>query len=442
MKCLRNVAAKGSWEMMCTSSLLELVRLGNVKKISELFFCIALVLHYLCTNNEYIAMRYFLIAGEASGDIHASQLIKAITDEDREAEFRFFGGDLMAGAAGQAPLVHYREMAFMGFIEVLKHIWQIAGFLKCAKRQIAEWHPDAVVLVDYPSFNLKVAKYAHSVGVPVFYFISPKVWAWKEYRVKQIKRYIAEMYSILPFETDFYARHGYRVEYVGNPTVKEMAEARKSFATEQQFKQQKGLDAGRPIIALLPGSRHKEIRDNLPEMVAACGEFPGYQPVIGGAPSIDEEEYRNVLRQSGIAGGENIRVLHGCSFELVAHARAAVVTSGTATLETAVLGTPQVVCYRMNGSKRVYDWYKRLLKVKYVSLPNLIADEPILPELLLHFCNRRSIARELAPLLGDTPQRSEMLAGYSRMMDRLGTTDCAATAAHLLTDRLRRQSQA
>ena len=225
-------------------------------------------------------------------------------------------------------------------------------------------------------------------------------------------------------------------------SVKEMAEARKSFATEQQFKQQKGLDAGRPIIALLPGSRHKEIRDNLPEMVAACGEFPGYQPVIGGAPSIDEEEYRNVLRQSGIAGGENIRVLHGCSFELVAHARAAVVTSGTATLETAVLGTPQVVCYRMNGSKRVYDWYKRLLKVKYVSLPNLIADEPILPELLLHFCNRRSIARELAPLLGDTPQRSEMLAGYSRMMDRLGTTDCAATAAHLLTDRLRRQSQA
>ena len=386
-------------------------------------------------------MKYFLIAGEASGDIHAAQLISALRKCDPQAEFSFFGGDLMAKAAGSQPIVHYSEMAFMGFIEVLKHIGQIAGFMTRARRQIDEWHPDAVVLVDYPSFNLKVAKYAHGKGIPAFYFISPKVWAWKEYRVKQIKRYITELYSILPFETEFYARHGYRVEYVGNPTVKEMAEARRQFSPREQFMQSNHLDS-RPIIAILPGSRHKEIRDNLPEMVAACGEFPGYQPVIGGAPSIDEEEYRNVLRQSGIAGGENIRVLHGCSFELVAHARAAVVTSGTATLETAVLGTPQVVCYRMNGSKRVYDWYKRLLKVKYVSLPNLIADEPILPELLLHFCNRRSIARELAPLLGDTPQRSEMLAGYSRMMDRLGTTDCAATAAHLLTDRLRRQSQA
>lgn len=386
-------------------------------------------------------MKYFLIAGEASGDIHASQLIKSIKAEDSKAEFEFFGGDLMAGAAGVQPTVHYRDMAFMGFIEVLKHIGQITGFLRRAKRIIDEWKPDAVILVDYPSFNLKVAGYAHSRGIKVFYFISPKVWAWKEYRVKQIKKYITELYSILPFETDFYARHNYRVEYVGNPTVKEMAEVRKNFTSGHQFKQDNGLEPSRPIIALLPGSRHKEIRDNMPEMVAACLEFTEYQPVIGGAPSINEEEYRNVLHKAGIKQADTIKVLFGRSFELVAHARAAIVTSGTATLETAVLGTPQVVCYRMNGSKRVYDWYKRLLKVKYVSLPNLIADEPILTELLLHFCNRRSIARAIAPLLDDTPQRSEMLAGYSRMMDRLGSADCTATAARLLTARLRRQQQ-
>lgn len=381
-------------------------------------------------------MRYFLIAGEASGDLHAAQLIKGIKANDSSAEFAFFGGDLMAAAAGCAPLVHYREMAFMGFIEVLKHIGQIAGFLRLAKRQIDQLQPHAVVLVDYPSFNLKVAKYAHSRGILPFYFISPKVWAWKEYRVKQIKRYITELYSILPFETEFYARHGYKVEYVGNPTVKEMADVRKTFVTEEQFKLDNGLDASHPIIALLPGSRHKEIRDNLPEMVAACREFPDFQIVIGGAPSIDKTEYHEVLKRAGIEGSDSIKVLFGQSHQLVAHSRAAVVTSGTATLETAVLGTPQVVCYRMNGSKRVYNLYKHLLKVKYVSLPNLIADEPILTELLLHYCNRRSIADTLSPLLGDTPQRRAMLAGYSRMMARLGTADCAATAAAKLVARL------
>ena len=380
-------------------------------------------------------MKYFLIAGEASGDIHAAQLISALRKCDPQAEFSFFGGDLMAKAAGSQPIVHYSEMAFMGFIEVLKHIGQIAGFMTRARRQIDEWHPDAVVLVDYPSFNLKVAKYAHGKGIPAFYFISPKVWAWKEYRVKQIKRYITELYSILPFETEFYARHGYRVEYVGNPTVKEMAEARRQFSPREQFMQSNHLDS-RPIIAILPGSRHKEIRDNLPEMVAACLRYPDFQPVIGGAPSIDEAEYHDVLHRSGVIGAEGIKVLFGKSFELVAHARAAIVTSGTATLETAVLGTPQVVCYRMSGSKRVYNIYKHLLKVKYVSLPNLIADEPILTELLLHYCNRDSISLALAPLLDDTPERKEMLAGYARMMARLGTNDCTATAAAKLFERL------
>ncbi len=380
-------------------------------------------------------MKYFLIAGEASGDLHAAQLIGELRRQDATAEFSFFGGDMMAQSACVAPLIHYKDMAFMGFIEVLKHLSQILGFLEKAKRHIDEWHPDAVILVDYPSFNLKVAKYAYENRIPAFYFISPKVWAWKEYRVKQIKKYISELYSILPFETEFYASHGYAVEYVGNPTVKEIVTAAKQFADDASFKAANGLDGDKEIIAIVPGSRHKEIRDNLPEMVAACSKFGQYQAVIAGAPNIDENEYRKILNNCGDYG-RGIKILFGKSWELVAHSRAAVVTSGTATLETAILGTPQVVCYRMNGSKRVYNWYKRLLKVKYVSLPNLIADAPVVVELLLHYCNRESIGSELGLLLADTPRRKAVLDGYAKMRDRLGTNDCAATAAYKLVKKL------
>lgn len=380
-------------------------------------------------------MKYFLIAGEASGDLHAAQLIGELKSQDALAEFSFFGGDMMAKAAGVAPLIHYKDMAFMGFIEVLKHLSQILGFLKRAKCHVDDWRPDAVILVDYPSFNLKVAKYAYEKGIPAFYFISPKVWAWKEYRVKQIKKYITELYSILPFETEFYARHGYAVEYVGNPTVKEILTASSQFADSSSFKVANGLETGKEIIAIVPGSRHKEIRDNLPEMVAACSKYGQYQAVIAGAPNIEETEYRKILDNCGDYG-RGLKIMFGKSWELVAHSRAAVVTSGTATLETAILGTPQVVCYRMNGSKRVYNWYKRLLKVKYVSLPNLIADAPVVVELLLHYCNRESIGNELGLLLGDTPRRKAVLDGYAKMRDRLGTNDCAATAAYKLVEKL------
>ena len=253
--------------------------------------------------------------------------------------------------------------------------------------------------------------------------------------MKQIKKYITELYSILPFETEFYARHGYAVEYVGNPTVKEILTASSQFADSSSFKVANGLETAKEIIAIVPGSRHKEIRDNLPEMVAACSKYGQYQAVIAGAPNIEETEYRKILDNCGDYG-RGLKIMFGKSWELVAHSRAAVVTSGTATLETAILGTPQVVCYRMNGSKRVYNWYKRLLKVKYVSLPNLIADAPVVVELLLHYCNRESIGNELGLLLGDTPRRKAVLDGYVKMRDRLGTNDCAATAAYKLVEKL------
>ena len=382
-------------------------------------------------------MKYFVIAGEASGDIHAARLIGALHRCDAQAEFRFFGGDLMAEAAGCAPVIHYRDMAYMGFVEVARHLREILGFMRTARHCIDEWQPDAVVLVDYPSFNLKVAKYAHNKGIKVFYFISPKVWAWKEHRVKQIKRYITELYSILPFEPRFFEeRHQYRVEYVGNPTVMEVAEARKHFATEADFRTSIGLDEKTaanaecrelPIVAVVPGSRRKEIADNLPVMIRACEAVGGVQPVIAAAPSIDASLYRRVLQESGCR--TDYRLVAGRTMELVSHARVALVTSGTATLETAVIGTPQVVCYRMGGSKILYDFYKMLLKVRFVSLPNLIVDAPVVKELLMHHCSVDNVAAELRALLPDSDARRTMLQGYAEMNVRLGDNDCAAVAA-------------
>lgn len=376
-------------------------------------------------------MKYFLIAGEASGDIHASQLIRALKAHDDEARFEFLGGDLMADAAGVEPVIHYRDMAFMGFIEVLKHLKSIMGFMKTAKQRIAAERPDALILVDYPSFNLKMAKYAHKRGIPVMYFISPKVWAWKEYRVKSIKKYVDRMFSILPFETAFYAKHDYKVNYVGNPTVKEIEEQRSRFGSREEFGKKNLLDE-RPIVALVPGSRRKEIRDNLPSMITAASRHEGYQLVIAAAPNIDESLYREVMEPLGM----QVKLVHHQSFELIHHARAALVTSGTATLETAILGTPQVACYRMNGSKWLFKFYRKLIKGKYVTLPNLIVDDAIIPELLLHMCTPDTIDAHLTPLLTESAERQTMLEGYRRMQAILTTQDCTDNTAHLIIEAL------
>lgn len=376
-------------------------------------------------------MKYFIIAGEASGDIHGSALIAALKEQDGMAQFDFLGGDLMARSAGHEPLIHYRDMAFMGFIEVIKHLGSILGFMKRAKQAMMENRPDALILIDYPSFNLKMAKWADKQGIPVFYFISPKVWAWKEYRVKDIKRYVKRMYSILPFETAFYRRHDYEVEYVGNPTVKEISTAVAKMRPAAKFCSDNNLEPEGPIIAIVPGSRKKEIRDNLPTMIAAAQRHSDCQAVIAGAPSIDDELYTEVM-------GENaLPVLRDQTFELVRNARVAIVTSGTATLETALLGTPQVACFRMNGSKRVYWFYRKLIKGKYVTLPNLITDAPLIPELLLHNCSVENVDSWLTKLLDGGPERQEMLNGYQRMSEILTEKDCASTTAERIIEELR-----
>ncbi len=372
-------------------------------------------------------MKYFLIAGEASGDLHASHLIESLKQLDPEAQFRFLGGDLMSAQAGTQPIIHYRDMAYMGFADVVRHLGKILGFLGTARRSIDEWQPAAVILVDYPSFNLKVAKYAHNLGIPVHYFISPKVWVWKEWRVKDIRRYVNHMYCILPFEPDWYRERDYKATYVGNPTVQEVAQASKNFPDFAQFIEKFGLP-DKPIIALVPGSRVREIRDNLPLMLEAAARHPEYQAVIAGAPSIDDSLYRDVM------GNQAVPVLRDATYPLVHHARAAIVTSGTATLETALLGTPQVACYRFNGSKLSYNFYRRLLTGKYVTLPNLIVDEPVIPELLMHLCTVDSIDSHLSQLLADSAERTTMLGGYQRLAERLGTDVCTETAARLIKD--------
>ncbi|MCQ2290537.1 MAG: lipid-A-disaccharide synthase [Muribaculaceae bacterium] len=380
-------------------------------------------------------MKYFIIAGEASGDIHGASLIDALKKEDAEAQFQFLGGDMMAASAGVQPLIHYRDMAYMGFIEVMKHLPTILGFMKTAKQAIMANRPDAVILIDYPSFNLKIAKFAHAQGIPCFYFISPKVWVWKEYRVKDIKRYIARLFSILPFETAFFRKHNYEVEYVGNPTVKEIAEASEKFTHFSTFAAENSLDEDKPVIALVPGSRRKEIRDNLPTMVEAALRHTDCQLVIAGAPSIDQSLYDEVLEPLGTS----VPVLYGKSFELVHHARVALVTSGTATLETAILGTPQVACYRMNGSKLLFKFYRRLLKGKYVTLPNLVTDEPVIPELLLHFCSVEAVDSHLTAVLTDSPEREQMLQGYRRMAEILTEKDCTACTAQGIVEYLNKK---
>ncbi len=381
-----------------------------------------------------IIMKYFIIAGEASGDIHGAQLIRALREGDPQAQFRFLGGDLMSGAAGVPPLVHYRDMAYMGFIEVAKHLRRILGFMERTKEQIMRYGPDAVILIDYPSFNLKIARFAHDAGIPAYYFISPKVWAWKEYRVKQIKRYVRRVFSILPFEVDFYRKHDYEVDYVGNPTVGEIDEAISGFSTREDFCRRNNLPADKPIIALVPGSRKKEIRDNLPAMISAALSLADYLPAVAAAPNISHDLYGEILGNTGIP------VVSGQTFELVYHARAAAVTSGTATLETALLGTPQVACYRMNGSKWLYKFYRRLIKGKYVTLPNLISDSPLIPELLLHNCTENAILGHLRQLTAESPQREAMKRGYSRLREILGDSDCARTTAQKIIADLRNRA--
>ncbi len=378
-------------------------------------------------------MKYFIVAGEASGDLHASRLIESIRKEDPEAEFRFLGGDLMTRAAGSRPLIHYEEMNVMGFSEVLRHLPRILRQMRQAREMILSYRPDALILVDYPSFNLKLAKSAHKAGIPVHYFISPKIWAWKEHRIKAIRKYVDAMYSILPFEVEFYRKRNYEVTYVGNPTVEEMREIITRIPTREHYLSRQGIDDRRPVIALLPGSRRGEVRNNLPLMIEAAKRFPDFQYIVGAAPSVPLKFYREVAQDPGL------HVVFGSTNLLAKESAAALVTSGTATLETALLGVPQVVCYRANGKRISYKVMERLLKVRYVSLPNLIADREVVPELLVHKCTVDNICESLSPLLQPSPQRDAQLAGYREISARLGTDSAPARAGRLIVESLQKE---
>lgn len=371
-----------------------------------------------------------MIAGEASGDLHAANVIKSLKKLDSSAEIRFFGGDLMAKEAGHDPELHYDRMNVMGFSEVIRKLPVIMRNLKQAKALLREFRPDALILVDYPGFNLKMAKFAHKLNIPVHYFISPKVWAWKEWRVRKIRKYVNRMYSILPFEVGFYKKHNYEVTYVGNPSVQEIAWSIGHIPPKKHFMERQGLDDPRPIIALLPGSRRGEIRNNLPLMIAAAKRFPDFQYVVGAAPAVPEKFYREIAQDPGL------KVVFGATHTLLKYSQAAVVTSGTATLETALIGTPQVVVYRANGVKLSYKIMEKLLKVKYVSLPNLIVGNSIVPELLVHNCTVETIARDLSPLLQPSPRRDWQIAGYRTMQRKLGNSVASEYVAELIADSL------
>ncbi len=386
-------------------------------------------------------MKYFLIAGEASGDLHAAHLMQALQAEDPEAEFRYYGGDMMA-AVGGTLLRHYRELAYMGFIPVLLHLPQILLGMHRCKREIRRWHPDAVILVDYPGFNLQVAEYVSRQGIcPVYYYISPKIWAWKEYRIKSIRRYVSRMFSILPFEVDFFEKkHGYPISYVGNPTVDEVSAFRENYAESREaFCKAIRVDASRPVIALLAGSRRQEIKDNLVRMCRAAQPYVerGYQLVVAGAPSVPRRFYDELFDRLGRYGVARPTLIEGKTYALLSHADAALVTSGTATLETALFGVPQVVCY-YTACGRFVSWLRsKVLKVRYISLVNLVCDEEVVPELVADGMSVENVRRHLGEILPGGEKREAQLDGYRRMNERLGTPGAPRRAAAEMVELLK-----
>lgn len=377
-------------------------------------------------------MKYYLIVGEASGDLHASHLMAALKEEDPRAEFRFFGGDMMA-AVGGTMVKHYKELAYMGFIPVLLHLRTIFANMKRCKEDIVAWAPDVVILVDYPGFNLDIAKFVHAkTKIPVYYYISPKIWAWKEYRIKNIRRDVDELFSILPFEVEFFEGHQYPIHYVGNPTVDEVTafkaanpETFADFISDNEL-------ADKPIIALLAGSRKQEIKDNLPDMIRAASAFPDYQLVLAAAPGISPEYYAEFVK------GTNLQVIFGRTYRLLQQADVALVTSGTATLETALFRVPQVVCYHTPVGKLVSFLRKHILKVKFISLVNLIAGREVVRELVADTMTVGNMRNELRRLLFQEDYRRKMLDGYEEMARLLGPAGAPRHAARKMVKLLKK----
>ena len=380
-------------------------------------------------------MKYYLIVGEASGDLHASHLMQALKKYDAEADFRFFGGDNMA-AVGGTRVRHYKDLAYMGFIPVLLHLRTIFRNMDFCKKDITAWQPDAVILVDYPGFNLKIAKFLRSLGSScpapsIYYYISPKIWAWKEYRIKNIKRDVDELFSILPFEVPFFEKkHNYPIHYVGNPTADEVRAFRTNYKESfDDFCKRQGLE-NKPIIALLAGSRKQEIKDNLPAMIEASENFSDYQLVLAGAPSIEKDYYDKFLE------GKNVKFINNETYALLSHSAAALVTSGTATLETTLFNVPQVVCYETPVPRLIRFAFNHIIKVKYISLVNLIADDEVVPELMADRFTVDNIRTSLETILPGGKGREKMLTAYKEVSNRLGDLVAPDNAARQMVEML------
>ncbi len=369
-------------------------------------------------------MKYYLIAGEASGDLHASNLMKELKKRDADADFRCWGGDLME-AQGAKLVKHYHELAFMGFVEVLMNIRTIIRNMKFCRRDILDYKPDVLILVDYPGFNLRIARFAAEHGIRVFSYISPQVWAWKKSRVFKIKKYVERMYVILPFEEDFYNKYDYEVDFVGHPLLD--AISTEDNEKTRSFRANAGLDE-RPIVAVIPGSRKQEIRKMLPVMLQMPEQFPDHQFVIAAAPSLPEQVYADAI------GNKNVKIVSGRMHDLLRSSVAAMVTSGTATLETALFGVPEVVCYK--GGYLSYLIARRLVDIKYISLVNLIMDREVVKELIQGDFNQKKLKVELSRILSDDAFRSKMLADLEKLREKLGGAGASETAAHLMYKRL------
>ncbi|GBU07572.1 lipid-A-disaccharide synthase [Bacteroidales bacterium] len=371
-------------------------------------------------------MKYYLVVGEASGDLHAANLMRSLREEDEAAEFRFFGGDLMQ-AQGGSMVKHYKEMAFMGFIPVLLNLPTILKNMALCKGDIALFKPDVVILVDYPGFNLKIAKYVKLVlKIPVHYYISPKIWAWKKWRIKDIRKYIDQMLCILPFEVEFYKKNDYDVQYVGNPTVDAVAQRPYLNESFEEFVAANNLTSSKPIIALLAGSRKQEIKDNLPPMIEATRSFADCQVVIAGAPGIEPSLYDKYI------GNESVAIVFDQTYRLLQNSKAAMVCSGTATLETALLRTPQLVCYQTPIKHVVSFVFENLFSTKYISLVNLIADKTVVKELFAKHFSIPAMEMELKKILYDTAYRNNMLSQYEEVIKILGKSGASTKAAKII----------
>lgn len=367
-------------------------------------------------------MKYYIIVGEASGDLHGSNLIKHIFERDPQADIRAWGGDLME-AEGANVVKHYRDLAFMGFVEVAANLRTILKNFDECKADILNFKPDVLILIDYPGFNLRMAKFAHQHKIKVFYYISPQIWAWKQSRVKQIKAYVDEMYVILPFEKDFYAKFGMDVTFVGHPLIDAVEHFKKDFSSRESFLLENGLDE-RPVVAILPGSRKQEISKMLPLMLEVSKGFPEFQFVIAGAPSQDPHYYETFIAGSGI------KIIFGKTYRLLTYSHSAMVTSGTATLETAIFRVPQVVCYRGGALSVIIA--RLLVKIKYIALVNLIMDREVVKELIQRNLNKKTLTREFEAISRKGKQRDKMLDDYQELYNKLGGKGASDLTAKLM----------